>query len=135
MTKSVPCAAQLPASIGKPALRERPLMRPPRAGELARLFKMLASETRLRVLHALERAGELCVSDLAAEVEMAPQAISNQLQRLADRGIVACRRDGNKLFYRAADPCVSGLLDLGMCLLEESSKGGRRPKGMQGPVR
>jgi DNA-binding transcriptional ArsR family regulator len=107
----------------------------PRADELARLFKMLASETRLRVLHALERAGELCVTDLAAEVEMTPQAISNQLRRLADRRIVAWRREGNKLFYRAADPCVSGLLDLGLCLLEESSKRGRRAKRRQGAKR
>ena len=110
-------------------------MRRPRADELAWLFKMLASETRLRVLHALERAGELCVTDLAAEVGMRPQAISNQLQRLADRRIVACRRHGNKLFYRAADPCVSGLLDLGICLLEESKKGGVRVNRAQGPQR
>jgi ArsR family transcriptional regulator, lead/cadmium/zinc/bismuth-responsive transcriptional repressor len=90
------------------------------ADELARLFKMLASDTRLRLLHALERAGEMCVTDLAAEVEMAPQAVSNQLQRLTDRRIVAARRAGNRLFYRIADPCVAGFLDLGLCLLEES---------------
>lgn len=110
-------------------------MRRARADKLGRLFKMLGSETRLRVLHALERADELCVSDLADEVEMTPQAVSNQLQRLADRGIVACRREGNKLFYRSADPCVSGLLDLGICLLEESKKVGRRGKEVQGPQR
>lgn len=133
--KKVPCAVQLPASAGKPALRQRPLMERHRADELGRLFKMLASETRLRVLHALERAGELCVTDLATAVGMTPQAISNQLQRLADRGIVACRREGNRLFYRAADPCVSGLLDLGICLLEESRKVGRRAKRAQGPQR
>jgi|SRR5579863_3356933 len=133
--KKAPCAIQLPASAGKPSLRQRPLMERPRADELGRLFKMLASETRLRVLHALERAGELCVTDLAAEVGMTPQAISNQLQRLADRRIIACRREGNKLFYRAADPCVSGLLDLGLCLLEESKKVGRRAKSTRGARR
>lgn len=106
-----------------------------RADELGRLFKMLASNTRLRVLHALERAGELCVTDLATEVGMAPQAISNQLQRLADRRIVTFRREGNRLFYRAADPCVSGLLDLGLCLLEESEKPAQRAKTKQGASR
>jgi ArsR family transcriptional regulator, lead/cadmium/zinc/bismuth-responsive transcriptional repressor len=92
------------------------------ADELARLFKMLASDTRLRLLHALARAGEMCVTDLAAQVGMAPQAVSNQLQRLADRRIVGARRAGNRLFYRIADPCVTGFLDLGLCLLEESGR-------------
>jgi DNA-binding transcriptional ArsR family regulator len=83
---------------------------------------MLANDTRLRLLHALERAGELCVNDLAAELGLKPQAVSNQLQRLADRRIVAARREGTRLYYRIADPCVTGLLDLGLCLLEESGR-------------
>ena len=112
-----------------------PLWDRPHADELGRLFKMLASNTRLRVLHALERAGELCVTDLAAVVGIAPQAISNQLQRLADRGIVTFRREGNRLFYRAADPCVSGLLDLGLCLLEESEKPAQRARTKRGARR
>jgi len=74
------------------------------------------------MIHALARAEELCVTDLAEELEMAAQAISNQLQRLSDQRIVVARRDGNRLFYRLADPCVPGLLDLGLCLLEESKK-------------
>lgn len=133
--KKVPCATRIPAEAGKPSLGKRPLMDRSRGDELSHLFKMLASNTRLRVLHALERAGELCVTDLATEVGMAPQAISNQLQRLADRRIVTFRREGNRLFYRAADPCVSGLLDLGLCLLEESEKPARRAKTKQGARR
>jgi len=35
---------------------------------------------------------------------MTPQAVSNQLQRLGDRGILAARRNGNSVFYRIADP-------------------------------
>jgi DNA-binding transcriptional ArsR family regulator len=110
------------ADAGKPALRDRPLLGQEQADELVRLYKVLASDTRLRILHALERAGELSVTDLAAEVGMKPQAVSNQLQRLADRRIVASRREGSRLIYRSADPCVTGLIDLGMCLLEETGK-------------
>lgn len=88
--------------------------------ELETLFKSLANDTRLRLLHALARAGELCVSELAEAVEMKPQAVSNQLQRLADRGILGCRRSGNNIHYRIVDPCVTTLLDRGLCLLEES---------------
>jgi ArsR family transcriptional regulator, lead/cadmium/zinc/bismuth-responsive transcriptional repressor len=82
------------------------------------LFKILANDSRLRLLQA--RAGELRVSDLAAVVAMTPQAVSNQLQRLADRRIVAARRDGNNVYYRLVDPCAASLLDVGLCLLEDT---------------
>lgn len=106
---------------------DRPLIDSARAGELSRLFKVFANDTRLRLLHALERGGEVCVTDLAATVGMATQAVSNQLQRLADRRIVVARRQGRRLFYRIADPCVAGFLDLGLCLLEETEQP-TRPK-------
>jgi ArsR family transcriptional regulator, lead/cadmium/zinc/bismuth-responsive transcriptional repressor len=86
-----------------------------------------ASETRLRLLHALERAGELCVNDLAAAVEMAPQAVSNQLQRMADRGIVVARRQGSSVIYRIADPCVTALLDFGLCQVEDAQTARLQP--------
>ena len=127
--KRMPLTVRAAADAGKVALRERPLLDQDQAAELVRLYKVLANDTRLRLLHAIERAGELSVTDLATEVGMKPQAVSNQLQRLADRRIVASRREGSRLFYRIADPCVPGLLDLGMCLLEET---GRLPGGEDG---
>ncbi len=84
---------------------------------------MLAGDTRLRLLELLVREPEVCVQDLAAALEMTPQAISNQLQRLVDRGIVAPRRDGNRVFYRVTDPCVAPLLELGTCLVEAGRAG------------
>jgi DNA-binding transcriptional ArsR family regulator len=60
------------------------------------------------------------VSDLAEAVGMKPQAVSNQLQRLVDRGILGSRRDGRSIHYRIVDPCVTGLLDVGLCLAEDS---------------
>ena len=89
---------------------------------MGRTFQVLSDPTRLRLLHALVRAGEMCVSDLARAVGMKPQAVSNQLQRLLDRGIVATRRDSNYVHYRIVDPCVVGLLDLGICLAEDARK-------------
>lgn len=105
----------------KPALRERPLLTPIQAGGLAAVFKVLANDTRLRLLHALVRADELCVTDLAASLGMKPQAVSNQLQRLSDLGILASRREGNSIYYRLVDLCVRSLLDQGLCLMEEVS--------------
>jgi DNA-binding transcriptional ArsR family regulator len=105
----------------KPDLKMRPLLSPIQAGGLAAVFKVLANDTRLRLLHALVRADELCVSDLAASVGMKPQAVSNQLQRLSDLGILTSRREGINIYYRLVDLCVRSLLDQGLCLMEEVS--------------
>ena len=104
----------------RPPLGERPLLSDLTAGELEGLFKVLANGTRLRMLHAIVRRGELCVTDLAEELHIKPQAVSNQLQRLTDRGMVAARRDGNNVYYRIIDRCVIGLLDQGLCLMEDT---------------
>jgi len=95
------------------------------AAELEDLFKILANDTRLRLLHTLARVEEMCVCDLASTVEMTPQAISNQLQRLSDRGIVATRRSGNMIYYRIIDQCVIGLLQKAMCLMDHSEQHGK----------
>jgi DNA-binding transcriptional ArsR family regulator len=51
---------------------------------------------------------------------MKPQAISNQLQRLVDRGILNARRNGTSIYYRVQDPCVLNLLEQGLCLTEDA---------------
>jgi DNA-binding transcriptional ArsR family regulator len=129
MECEVPAAGNIPAQFGKPSLKERPLITPDQASDLVEIYKVLANHTRLRLLHALACDGEVCVTDLAAAVGMRPQAVSNQLQRLLDRRIVASRRDGTRIFYRIADPCVPSLLDLGLCLLEETAPGGTGERG------
>ena len=116
--KALLLKAELAESTPAP-IKQRPLLSPIQAGGLASVFKVLANDTRLRLLHALVRADELCVSDLAASIGMKPQAVSNQLQRLSDLGILASRRKGNNVHYRVVDLCVRSLLDQGMCLMEE----------------
>ena len=113
----------------KTALRDRPLLSPIQAGGLAAVFKVLANDTRLRLIHALVRDDELCVTDLAASVGMKPQAVSNQLQRLSDLGILMSRREGSNIHYRLVDLCVRSLLDLGLCLMEEVNYRNQGGKG------
>src|SRR5512139_2399698 len=97
----------------KPGLERRSLITSEEATNLMNLFKVLANDTRLRLLHALVRSGTLCVSDLAISVGMKPQAVSNQLQRLVDRGILKSTLSGNNIYYRIVDPCTLNLLDQG----------------------
>lgn len=103
----------------RPPLDEIPLLTPDQAARLAALFKILGNDTRLRLVHALHRGGEVRVIDLAAELGVSQQSISNQLQRLLDRGILAARRAGTSVYYRIADPCVPALLQAGFCLSED----------------
>lgn len=110
----------------RPSIKDRPLLSPIQAGGLAAVFKVLGNDTRLRLLHALVRADELCVTELAASVGMKPQAVSNQLQRLSDLGILTSRRAGTSIHYRLVDLCVRSLLDQGICLMEEVSLRTRR---------
>ena len=108
----------LPVFPPQPPVDERPLLKPEQATELMRLFKIFANDTRLRLLHALVREEEMRVGDLAEAVGMKPQAVSNQLQRLVDRGILGSRRNGTNIYYRIIDPCVPVLLERGLCLIE-----------------
>lgn len=86
------------------------------------LFKILANDTRLRLLHALVRQEQMSVTELSQAVSMKPQAVSNQLQKLVDRGILGARRNGNNVHYRIVDPCVESLLNQGWCLMEDSRR-------------
>jgi DNA-binding transcriptional ArsR family regulator len=123
MATATPTAtpATTAACAAKPALEDRRLLSPPEAARLAATFKVLASDSRLRLLHALARAGQLCVTDLAAQVGMGVPAVSNQLARLVEQRILAARRDGNRIYYRITDPCVTQLLELGWCLTEDTA--------------
>jgi DNA-binding transcriptional ArsR family regulator len=113
-----------------PALAGRAPLDAPQADGIAALFKVLANSTRLRLLHALARDGEVRVGDLAAGLAMSQQAVSNQLQRLVDQRILATRRAGNSIYYRIVDACVPALLELGWCLVETT-----RPPGSTPPAR
>jgi ArsR family transcriptional regulator, lead/cadmium/zinc/bismuth-responsive transcriptional repressor len=120
--RALTCTDPIASVTGKPAIQTRPLLGSDQASEVVTLFKVLANESRLRILHALTRTNELCVSDIAETVGMSAQAVSNQLRRLVDRRVVATRRNGNYIVYRLIDPCVPGLLGLGWCLAEETGR-------------
>jgi len=108
----------------RPALKERPLLSFIDAVKVMALFKVLANDTRIRLLHHLVRNGEATVTQLGKAVAMKPQAVSNQLQRLTDTRMLASRRDGINVYYRVVNSCVAPLLDLALCLMEDEGKDG-----------
>lgn len=124
-----------PCCPAKPELRDRPLLTTTQASDLEATFKILANGTRLRILHSLTRSDELCVSEIAETLGLKATAVSNQLQRLQDRGIVQSRRDGNQIYYRIIDPCVVKLLDSAWCLTEDARMRGSEEMAREGSKR
>lgn len=64
------------------------------------LFSALSDTTRLRCLALMLRAGELCVCDLTAILELSQPKVSRHLAYLRARGLVADRRVGQWIYYR-----------------------------------
>jgi ArsR family transcriptional regulator len=69
---------------------------------VARAFKALGDETRLRLLNLLLHQ-ELNVQELTGVLEMGQPRVSRHLKILSDEGFVSFRRDGLWVFYRIAD--------------------------------
>lgn len=66
---------------------------------LWRTCRVLASETRLRLLWALFQNEGLCVADLACLTGISEQNASNQLRALNARGLITPRRLGLRVLY------------------------------------
>ncbi len=103
----------------KPNLNQRPLLDLDQAASLEGVFKDLANVNRLRLLHALIRKPGSCVTELTEALGCKTSAVSNHLRRMADRGIVAYKRNGKQICYQIIDPCIVGILDRGLCLSED----------------
>lgn len=77
---------------------------------VSELLKLLGDPTRLRIIGALSAAGELCVCDLSAALDMSQSAISHQLAMLRRARLVRHRRDGKSAVYALDDGHVGELL-------------------------
>jgi len=119
----VVCCDPIEFATGRLALEGRELLSHADAVKVMALFKMLANDTRIRMLHHLVRSKEASVGDIAIALGMKPQAVSNQLQRLHDTGMVASRREKNSIYYRVKNGCVAPLLDLALCLMDDEGCG------------
>ena len=67
--------------------------------ELCQVFKLLADETRLRILMYLAQEGELNVTELCERLGQSQPAVSHHLALMRVAGIIEPRRDGKHNFY------------------------------------
>ncbi len=81
------------------------------AERLAELLGLLADPTRARILFALGAVDELCVSDLAATLEVSEDAVGYALRVLRMAGLVRGRRNGRSVCYRLAEAFPHEMLE------------------------
>lgn len=72
---------------------------PQSVGDLARLLKVIADETRLRILGALA-SRPLTGKEIAELLELTPPTISHHMRKLTDAGIVIAESDAQRQWYR-----------------------------------
>lgn len=77
---------------------------------VARVLKLLAEPTRLQIVYALLH-GEHSVNELAAHLDVQPSAVSQHLAKLRLAQLVRTRREGNRVFYAAADRHLESLVN------------------------
>lgn len=72
------------------------------AADAAGLMKALGNESRLMILCLLTE-GERSVSDLNDIIPLSQSALSQQLARLRQQGLVKTRRESQTIFYSLTD--------------------------------
>ncbi|BDG61190.1 ArsR/SmtB family transcription factor [Caldinitratiruptor microaerophilus] len=95
-------------------LRERIL----EVAGLSELFRVLADETRAKILYLLAQE-ELCVHTLAEILDLTLPAISHHLRLLKIMRLVRYRRDGKHVYYTLADEHVLRLIQVAQDHYEE----------------
>jgi DNA-binding transcriptional ArsR family regulator len=76
------------------------------------VFSALSSPSRLKIVAGLEE-GEMTVSSITELVGSDISTVSRHLSVLRSAGILSRRRNGNRVLYSLAKPCV---LDFFRCL-------------------
>ncbi len=67
--------------------------------DLTSVFKLLSDETRLRILSLLQE-NELAVGELQKILGLGQSTLSTQLGLLKEQGLLASRKEGQKVLYR-----------------------------------
>jgi len=79
------------------------------AEQVAEVLKAVAHPVRLQIVELLE-TNEMCVGDIVEALGGKQAVTSQQLNMMRDKGVLECRRDGTKVFYRIENKNVIKLL-------------------------
>ena len=91
----------------------------------AKYCATFSSAVRLRIMLILHE-GEVSVGEIASQVGIAIQAISQHLRLMKDRNVVSSRKQGREVFYRITNDKFVLACDLiREALIEEAKKKNR----------
>ena len=79
------------------------------AEHVAEVLKAIAHPIRVQIIELLQ-AGELCVGDIAETLGGKQAITSQQLNMMKDKGVLSCRRNGTRVYYRIENKNVIRLL-------------------------
>jgi DNA-binding transcriptional ArsR family regulator len=79
------------------------------AEQVAEVLKAVAHPVRLQIVELLE-TNEMCVGDIVAALGGKQAITSQQLNMMKDKGVLNCRRNGTKVYYRIENKNVIKLL-------------------------
>lgn len=88
----------------------------------ASFFRVVGNETRMKILCTIAH-DEVCVDDIAENVQMTKSAVSHQLKILKDEGLVKPRRNGKNIYYSLDDQHVVDIIDIAFIHIEHKSHG------------
>lgn len=80
--------------------------------EVAKVFKALSDDTRIKIAYALSLEDELCVCDVANIVGATTATASHHLRLLKNLGLAKYRKEGKLVFYSLDDDHVKQLIHL-----------------------
>ncbi|MFC1547946.1 ArsR/SmtB family transcription factor [Candidatus Neomarinimicrobiota bacterium] len=80
-------------------------------------YRLMGDPTRFKILLCLAHARELCVSDIADILKMDTSAISHQLRKLKDGGLVKNNREGATIYYAIEKEVVREVIATARSLL------------------
>lgn len=109
---SRPMTDEEPAANGRTALPELATLGEDTANDLVQLFKLLADETRLRIMYYLMQEDELNVRTLCRLLDQSQPAVSHHLALLRSAGVIECRRDGKHNYYHLVPKRCQAYLDV-----------------------
>jgi len=88
----------------------------------AETLKAVAHPIRLRIVELLGRHGEMSVGELVEALAAKPAITSQQLGLMKGRRVLASRREGNKVYYRLANPNLLRIIE---CIRDHCKNGPR----------
>ena len=91
------------------------------AEHVAEVLKAVAHPVRLQIIELLEKK-EMCVGEIVDAVGGKQAITSQQLNMMKDKGVLSCRRDGAKVYYRIENKNVIKLL---YCIYDHCNKPNR----------